>query len=141
VPNELPDRRGLILALGIVQIVLGALCGLLMLAVVVFERISVEFGTMLLGYAVPTLNLLLMGIGSVRIQSWARRATLISAFFWLGLLAIAGGALMSGQIVGNSYERFMVGAVLILALALAVALIVAYTRPSVRATFERRRAG
>ena len=39
-----------------------------------------------------------------------------------------------------SYEQFLVEVNVFLVLAFGIAMIVAYTRPSVRATFERRQA-
>jgi hypothetical protein len=60
---------------------------------------------------------------------------------WLGLVALAGAALMFLPLRGNGYEHFMSGAFLLVALALAVVLIAVYTRPSVCAAFERGRGG
>jgi hypothetical protein len=137
------DGRGLIRALGIVQIVLGGLCclGLLIVVAVALYAGTVRLLAGALIYGVPAANLLATGIGSVRIAPWARLATLISAFLWLGLVGLAGAALVLRPSGGNGYERFMQGAFLVVALALAVLLIAVYTRPSVRAAFERGRGG
>jgi hypothetical protein len=137
------DGRGLIRALGIVQIVLG---GLSCLGLLVVVGVALYAGTvpLLAGgliYGAPAANLLSTGIGSVRLAPWARLATLISAFLWLGLIALAAAALILRPSGGNGYERFMSGAFLFVALALSLVLIVVYTRPSVRAAFERGRGG
>jgi len=135
------DRRRLIRALGIVQIVLGCLCGIGALADLAVVLTS-GGGPILVSaiYAIPAANLLTTGIGSYTIAQWARRATLISAFVWLGLIGVAA-TLMRGELAGMTYERWLAGAFVIVALALAILSIVGYTRPSVRATFERRQPG
>jgi hypothetical protein len=131
------DRRVTIRVLGIVQIVLGALCSVAAVAGAV-EDLPALLGVLV--YAAPAVNLLTTGIGSVRIAPWARRATLISAFVWLALIGIAGGIVLLRfrRAPGMAYEVVLLQVFLSLALALAIALIVFYTRPSVRATFEAR---
>ena len=145
VSGDVRDRRGVIVALGIIQIVFGAICTLMT-------------GGMLVGagampasilYGVAALNLLATGIGSVRLVPAARRATLISATIWLvfagiGLVAfiyiavvgrgfgVSGRPLMMGLAAVAVMSVFLVG--------LPVVLIAVYTRPSVRATFERNQA-
>jgi hypothetical protein len=140
VAAPLGDRTITIRVLGIVQIVFGALCSVAaMVGLVAMSAIA--RGPALaaaLVYAIPAANLLATGIGSVRIARWARRATLISAFVWLALIGVAGAAVTFGRIGGMGYELVLVGGLLILALAFAIVLIVSYTRPAVRATFERR---
>jgi hypothetical protein len=128
--------------MGIIQIVLGGLCSVPVLFVLVLSAAGRTRGPALvaLGYAVPAANLLLTGIGSVRIAGWARVATLISAFVWMGLMlmALGGLVLLHGQAQGNGYEQVMAVALAVVGAAFAVVLIVVYTRPSVRATFARR---
>jgi hypothetical protein len=139
--DAVPDQRTLIRVLAIIQIVLGGFCclGMVSVVVVLFHSPTSPVLASLPIYAVPAVNLLLTGIGSVRVRPWARRATLISAFLWLGVIGI-GAVVMLGRVGGNGYETAMGGAILVLALALAIVLIVVYTLPSVRVTFERRRA-
>jgi len=141
------NRRGAILALGIIMIVIGALFAVATLATVIMAATTTRAPIMLAGliYGIPTANLLLCGIGSVRLAPWARRATIISAIVWLALVvflvAIAIGAGFSGFGMGRG-EAAMVGVVMVpvflLWLALPIVLIIVYTRPSVRATFESR---
>ena len=144
------NRRGAILALGIIQIVIGALFAVATLATVIMAATTTRAPIMLAGliYGIPTANLLLCGIGSVRLAPWARRATIISAAVWLGLVviliaAVAIGVGATGFGMGRG-EAAMVGVVMVpvflLWLALPIVLIIVYTRPSVRATFESREA-
>lgn len=147
----LPERRGLIRALGIILIVFGAICAL-MTVVMVFvmaRMLSKQPAMMLAGlvYAIPAANLLVMGIGSVRIARWARRGTLISAGIWLPfmLLAVAGMLIAPGRTFPTARgEALILGIVMVptalFVLGLPITLLVAFTRPSVRATFERRQA-
>jgi hypothetical protein len=141
------DRRGVILALGVIQIVLGGLAGIVAAGALV-GMMSVSQGRVrilpALGYVAPVVNLLVTGIGSVSNARWARRATLISAGIWLTLMLFAATFLLgsgdSGLLGREEAAPFaaMVVPVLLVALALPIVLLVVYTRPSVRATFERR---
>jgi hypothetical protein len=136
------DRTVMIRVLGIIQIVFGGLCAVAAAgALVAVSRIA-HGAAMAAGlvYAIPAANLLTTGIGSVRIARWARRATLISAVVWLALIGIAGGAVTFGHVGGMGYELVLVDGLLAIALAFAVLLVVFYTRPGVRATFEGRQA-
>ena len=148
-PVAPPDRRGAIRALGIIQIVLGGLTGLLAAGVFVLAAVGPNHMAALAGvaYAVPAVNLLVTGIGSVKLARWARRATLISAGVWLGLMLLAIAAQLIVRKGGFGMGRgetalvtVIMLPVLLVVLALPIVLIVVYTRPSVRATFERRAA-
>ena len=141
------NRRGAILALGVTLIVIGGFFGLMTVgAIVMGMGASPTKGPVaLVGliYAIPTANLLLCGIGSVRIAPWARRATIISAGLWLGLgLIVLLGMAFAIGIKGLGNETAIVGVVMVpmflIWLGMPVTLIVVYTRPSVRATFEGR---
>jgi hypothetical protein len=144
----LPDRRGLIRALGIVQIVLGGLCAL----VAAFGMVTMALSAAIRGqptsmlaafvYAVPAINLLVTGIGSVRLTPSARRATLISAILWLPLilLGVVGFLVVQGGPFARGGERVMLTVILVpmllILVGLPITLIAVYTRPSVRQTFE-----
>jgi hypothetical protein len=141
------DRRAVILALGVIQIVLGAFSGLMGAAMLVGYAIGSKsmIGSLPgLAYLAPVINLLVTGIGSVSHARWARRATLISAGIWLTLMLFAAAVLLgsgdSGLLGRGEAAGFavMVVPVLLVALALPIVLLAVYTRPSVRATFERR---
>ena len=145
-PTAVVDRRGTILALGIIQIVLGGLTGLMAAGMLAGMAMSSKRMGMLAGlaYVAPTVNLLVTGIGSVKIARWARRATLISAGIWLVLMLLGiAFMLIQGGLFGiGRGEAAMVAVILVpmllAVLALPIVLLVVYTRPSVRATFERR---
>jgi hypothetical protein len=149
-PATFADRRGLIRAFGIIQIVFGGICALMTVVMIAVVRMmKVEAGAMIAGlvYAIPATNLLVTGIGSVKIARWARLATIISACLWLPLMLLAavGVAIAPRNNLGpNGSGLAIFGIVmvlmLLLILALPVTLIVVYTRPSVRATFEGRQA-
>jgi hypothetical protein len=151
------DRSERIKALGVVQVVLGGLSGLMVLIGLGAWLVSgarfgrgVALASLLpsLFYALPAANLLVTGIGSLRLAPWARRATIVSAAIWLVLSAVLGLgviALLFGFDAGSSRsERTMLAAVgiplWVLATALPVVLLVLYSGRAVRDTFERRRA-
>jgi len=141
------DRRGVILALGVIQILLGGLAGIVAAGALV-GMMSVSQGRVrilpALGYVAPVVNLLVTGIGSVSRARWARRATLISAGIWLTLMLFAAAVLLGTGDTGllrrkeTAMVAWFVVPVLLVVLALPIVLLVVYTRPSVRATFERR---
>jgi|KBSMisStandDraft_5_1062788.scaffolds.fasta_scaffold196740_3 FtsH-binding integral membrane protein len=148
-PAAWPDRRGVIRALGIVQIVFGGLSGLVFLfaigTIVLARQPSlIAPGTV---YILPAVNLLVTGIGSVRIARWAHLATLISSAVWLGLmlLGVLGIAFLirKGAFAMGGGEAVMLGFIVVpialVVLGLPIVLLIVYTRPSVRATFERYR--
>lgn len=143
VSGVLPNRRGVIVALGIIQIVIGGFCALMTAGMLVAP--SANLGTILCGVA--GLNLLATGIGSVRLAPSARRATIISAAIWFVLVGIGLAAFIYMTVMGRGSfsERSLAGALgfvtgILLLVALPVVLLVVYTRPSVRATFERNQA-
>lgn len=140
------DRRGVILALGIIQLLLGGLAGI-MAAGALIGMMAVSQGRVrilpALGYVAPVVNLLVTGIGSVSRARWARRATLISAGIWLTLILFAAAFLFGKGdpgLLGSEQAAmvtWIVAPMLLVALALPIVLLAVYTRPSVRATFER----
>jgi hypothetical protein len=146
-PPATVSRRGTILALGIIQIVLGSLCGIGALFGAFAAR-TTGGGVILMAaiYSLPAANLLITGIGSVKVARWARRATVISAGIWLGLGAVVTTGMLimifTGRFGVSRGEGRMLGVaatpLLLIWLALPIVLIVLYTRPAVRATFERR---
>jgi len=142
--GELPDRSGLIRAMGIVQIVLGGICALVTAASLVVAKAQPGGIT----YGIAAVNLLTTGVGSVRIRPWARRATVISAAIWLvfaGIAAVAFAYMMVAKRGFGASGPPLVMALVVVAvfallfLGLPIMLIAVFTRPAVRATFERRR--
>jgi hypothetical protein len=139
-PAPAGERRTAIRAVGIVQIVLGGLCGLL--ALLLAATVERRNDGSAIACAVPAINLLVAGIGVVKLASWGRRATLISAIVWLVLLAGFGAIVLLGPDSGpgdTSWEEAKVGAVPMLVgwAAMPILLIVFFTRRRVRAAFQR----
>ena len=143
-----PARRGTIRTLGIIQIVVGGLCVLVALGAVGVSAKSHQPPVGSIFYVLAAANLLTTGIGSVRIAPWARRATLISAWIWLCIMVLGVGAMVIGGVISGGFgmgrgELFMVAVVAvpvaIVMLGLPILLIAMFTRPAVRATFERGR--
>lgn len=141
--GELPDRTGLIRGLGIVQIVIGGICALMTLGLMLTLKTP---GAIL--YGIAAVNLLATGIGSVRIAPSARRATIISSAIWMAIVGIGLVSfvymLLAGRGLGVSGRPLAFGLVAsavmaLFFLGLPITLVSAFTRPSVRATFERRR--
>ena len=92
-----------------------------------------------------TVNLLATGIGSAMLARSARRATIVSATVWLVFVAIGLVAFVYMTAAGRGYDfsgRSLArglgfASVMAFIVSLPIVLIVGYTRPSVRATFER----
>ncbi len=99
---EYKDRSRWLLIVGLVEILIGALCGLIGLSLPVFSRFFREnpataelaSGRMLISnvlmFAALTLLFLWLGIGTMRIRRWARDMMLVTAWLWLivGTLAL-----------------------------------------------------
>jgi hypothetical protein len=143
-----PARLGTIRALGIIQIVMGALCVLVVLASVGLAAKTHTPPIAALFYGLAAANLLVTGIGTVRIAPWARRATVISAWIWLSIMVLGIGAMVFGfaanRMGGLGRGELTMVAVIVVPLAmimlgLPILLIAVLTRPAVRATFERGR--
>ena len=139
----LPDRTGLIRAMGIVQIVFGGICVLMTAGMLVTAKAQAGAVT----YGIAAINLLTTGIGSARIARSARRATIISAAIWLVFVGIGLVAFIYMAVTrrgfGASGRPLMfglvaVGVLMVFLIGLPIMLLAVYTRPSVRATFERR---
>jgi hypothetical protein len=150
-PGAAVDRRGTIRALGIIQIVVGGISALFASFVLVTVIVSHQNPASLAAsvfYGLPAVNLFVTGIGSVKIAPWARRVTIVSAGVWLGIVLLAvGGLVVAAVVTGFGVGRreltlasAVAAPVVLVSLALPIVLIVVYTRPSVRATFERRAA-
>ncbi len=93
---ELKDRSAGLVAMGIVQIVLGALCGVMvpfmLMATLASAHFEGEAGTttspvmMIPGtlfYLAMAVAFIWLGIGSIKARRWARALLLISSWFWL----------------------------------------------------------
>jgi hypothetical protein len=150
-----PDRTTSLFVLAIIQIVLGGLFGLMMLtglfgtlAVLVAQqrspslpRFSPTWAYLL--YLVPTANLLVTGIGTIKFRPWARRATIISSWIWLGLGVLNVALLTIGLLSGPDrmeLEDAIATTTLWALLGFPIGLLVFYRRAGVSDTFARRHA-
>jgi uncharacterized membrane protein YidH (DUF202 family) len=139
-PEPAGDPRAAILALAVVQIVLGGLFALLAL-VMTADTENRDYSAAI-GFSVPAINLLATGIGGTVRARWARRATVISAIVWLALLALFGLAVLvagASPPDDTSWEEGKAFAIPVLVgwAVLPIVLIVFFTRPRVRAAFQR----
>ena len=163
-PPPLPyhDRSGLLTVFGVVEILMGALCALLVLLGVVAMTVQTRNGaaaapgapTRLLWinlavYGSCAAFLVTMGIGTLRARRWARVLMLIAS--WPALLAFALGAvwivmLMPSLIAkspGISTEAARLAVIVIVLFSalltlVPLAFILFYSGRNVRATFENR---
>ena len=93
---DLKDRSAGLVAMGIVQIVLGALCGVMVPFMLLAAFASAHFegeaatttspvmmipGTLF--YVATAVAFIWLGIGSIKARRWARALLLISSWFWL----------------------------------------------------------
>ena len=165
-PPAFRDRRGWLLFFGVVELLIGGVCLLLVVGSLVVMTAGGSSGTA--GTKPPALGLWLnvlvylgagsflvtMGIGTIRAKRWARALMLLTSWpvflaFLLGGIAMA--MLMPSfletlpQAAGQPDIRGVIKVVLSLVFLfltiVPLAFIVFYSRPDVRATFEARDPG
>jgi hypothetical protein len=156
IPPETRDRSALIQAFGLVEVVLGLFC-LLLMAITALGGMAPEadFRVMLpaaflyLGLAVYYLA---TGMGSVRLRRWARPIVVAVSWIWLvtGVFSLAVSAVFLPKMMeqarppGVDSEAFSFAQgctfffLVIFDLILPGLFVTFYGRPDVRATFERR---
>ena len=162
------NRSTGLLVFGIIQILLGALCLLMLplmaLAMVMSKYVpdsggaSLQAGSMLVSLAFYLLLaawFIVMGIGSIRARRWARALVLVVSWFWLfvGVASLAFMLLLlpnllrmiraeSGQTAPGIFEVVftvtMLGMLLVMYILIPGAFVLFYRSPHVRATCEAR---
>jgi hypothetical protein len=156
VPPESRDRSALIQAFGLVAVVLGLFC-LLLMAITVLGGLAPEadFRMMLPGvflYLGLAAYYLATGMGSVRLRRWARPVVLAVSWIWLvtGVFSLAVTSVFLPKMMeqarppGIDAEAFSFAQgctfffLVIFDLILPGLFVTFYGRPDVRATFERR---
>jgi hypothetical protein len=163
---EPPDRSGWLTFFGIVQIVLGLMAFAMALLIVASRILVGRMSTApplparyllqsLLQYVAIGVFLIILGIGSVRMRRWARALTVVAAWFWLIFGAITtvvmavvlprtlrAQAATAPQPMPESVllvmSFFMIAIMCVLMVAVPLVFALFYSRPSVKATFERR---
>jgi hypothetical protein len=167
-PLEFKDRRTGLLVFGILEIVLGGLCVLLLaLLLVVFAlasssaRVSTPGGVGFVGdvdwhglgvaaamYGFLAVVFIWLGIGSIRCRRWARALLLILSWSWLlggisalCLFVVVGRAIIAKGMITPA-ANFIMGIILvfqaILLVALPLAMVFFYQNRNVKATCEAR---
>ena len=140
--NEPPiaDRSSALVALGVIEIILGGLCGLMMvfMGIMLLAMPSLphppgqpqpSMGAMLPAvsiYGLWAVSFIFIGIGTVRAKRWARRLNVIFSTMWL----IAGGLMLLGAIVVGAFVELppqpgvppMMMGIVILVMAVVVAI-------------------
>jgi hypothetical protein len=96
--SDFKDRKTGLVVFGILEIILGALCGLATLGMIVStfliknSGVQMRTGSMIPGillYAILAVWLIWMGIGSIKARRWARALLLVSS--WICLIGGIGG--------------------------------------------------
>jgi hypothetical protein len=94
-PPPVKNRRGLLIAFGIVQILIACLLFLMTLLAALLPMAAVNQRpasaisptalavVIFLVYGIPAVIFLVLGIGSIRAKNWARIGTLIISWIWL----------------------------------------------------------
>ena len=111
-PPEFKDRRAGLILFGILQILLGAFCAMMIPLMAASGALSQAGGvamdarTMIpaiLQYALMAVAGIWLGIGSIRARRWARALTLVLAWIWLvcGVL----GLLFFITFMGDMYQQ------------------------------------
>jgi hypothetical protein len=164
--TDLKDRSAGLIALGIVQILIGALCALavplMLLATVV--PMALEEGTStgtspammipgILTYLAMAVWFIWMGIGSIKARRWARALVLVTSWFWLisGAFALILMAFVLPDMYGQMGESgelpeamakitlyFTMGFMALFYVILPGLLVVFYGSRHVKATCERK---
>ncbi len=155
---EFRDRSTLLLAAGIVEILLGGVCALMVPLMLWGWAMSAQMGGGQLNYQMMApgvvmygllaVTLVWLGIGSIMGRRWARALSLILSWSWLlvGVASLISMFFVLPKVLGNAAGGVPVMAVmLIVAVFMGVifilipgALVLCYRSPHVKATCEVR---
>jgi len=151
--NEFRDRRGGLVAFGILQIVVGLICALFVLVLAAALELTSRRGMAapaniapaFVIYGAAAFYFITVGMGSVRLRRWARAMSVAFSAAWLAIgVAIVLSSILFVQrtlvFVRPSETARVVGitaAILIVAfIVLPLALFLFYRRDDVRLTCE-----
>jgi len=156
-PAPYPDRRGWLIAFGVVEILIAAV-SLLVLALEVFAMLSLNpenlpqhgslspTAALAIGavfYGLSAALFLTVGVGSIRRENWARITMLVVSGLWLGLGVL--GTLIVGLMLRKVQQQMIVlegsylpasalfGAVGFVMIVMPAVFLIFYSRNSVKA--------
>ena len=142
----LKDRSGALVFFGIIHLIGGVICLLIILATVAVSTVpQASIAQNLLVYAVFAAYLFAVGIGSIRKRRWARALALVVSWIWLISGVISGAMLILVMphimvLVPPSAARmvtvFVTALVALIYVILPLVFILFYGRRDVRATVE-----
>jgi hypothetical protein len=141
------DRSVGLMVFGILQIVVGIVCGVFALGVIASSELAARagastgtVGTIIFAYGLTALHFVSSGIGSIRGRRWARAMSAAVAALWLagGVVATISTIAIVPKIVPNSPLVALTIVLLLLFVALPLGILMFYVRDDVRATCERR---
>jgi hypothetical protein len=165
-PTPYVDRSGTLVAFGIFELLIGAICCLLVVfllaGAVLMARAPVpssgvqpmslqQAAGAALFYVLAAVGFAILGVGSIRARRWARTLSLIVAWMWLAggcmgilFLILAGKGLFSSNpamaTLGPQAVPFFVGCMVVgfgaLFILLPGLLVLGYGHPNVKATVE-----
>jgi len=142
----LKDRSGALVFFGIIHLIGGAICLLIILSTVAVSKVpQTSIAQNLLVYAVFAAYLFAVGIGSIRKRRWARALALVVSWIWLITGVISGAMLILVMphimvLVPPSAARmvtvFVTALVAFFYIILPLVFILFYGRQDVQATVE-----
>lgn len=140
------DRSGWLIAFGILQILIGVVCGALVLGVIASSELAARAGastgtvaTLIFAYGLVALHFVSSGIGSIRARRWARALSAVVAALWLagGTVATIATVVIVPKLMPGAPLVALTAVLLVLFIGLPLAILLFYVRDDVRATCER----
>lgn len=142
-----PDRKAGLIIFGIVQVLIGIACGVLLLGAAAGSELARHQGaeagatlaSSLVAYGIFTVYFISTGIGSMRRRRWARALSLVVSAVWLaaGVVATLVLAIALPALAPRAPLAAIVGGATLAMIALPAALVLFYRGEAVRWTCER----
>lgn len=107
------DRSAALAVFGIIQIILGALTGVLALAVSASDAPAPELASNIVLFGTATLYFFAAGIGSLRGRRWARAISVSVTAIWLAIGTIATLVTITVGPSSASLWRYLVGGIIL----------------------------
>jgi hypothetical protein len=141
------DRSGGLTGFGVLQILIGVACGMLVLGVIAGTEIAARagattgtVGTLIFAYGLLALHFIACGVGSIRARRWARAMSAAVAALWLagGVVATVSTVVIVPKMMPGVPLIRLAVVLVVLLVALPLAILWFYARADVRLTCERR---